>query len=159
CYFNSQFRSSLLLHESSRSRCRTLLDGQHLRPVYMSLPGRLKFLAVNTVVFFLCCLFHGSPGLAQQAGGVAPSGPQVRMVRAVIGAKGENRNGTYAMTDRRTTFYIPDDHEVIVYFEWEGPQGKHHCEGSVRGPNGEFASMSSFDYNAMQSRFGGYWKI
>ena len=90
---------------------------------------------------------------------MAPSGPQVRMVRGVVGAKGEPRNGTYVMTDRRTTFYVPDDREVVVYFEWEGPQGRHHCEASVRGPNGEFTTMSSFDYTAAQPRFGGYWKM
>ncbi|HXH65893.1 MAG TPA: serine protease [Candidatus Limnocylindrales bacterium] len=81
------------------------------------------------------------------------------MVRAVLGAKGEQRNGSYVVTDRRTTFYIPEDREVIVYFEWEGPTGKHHCEGSVRGPHGEFAVMSSFDYTSTQGRFAGYWKM
>jgi hypothetical protein len=81
------------------------------------------------------------------------------MIRAVLGAKGEQRNGSYVVTDRRTTFYIPEDREVIVYFEWEGPTGKHHCEGSVRGPHGEFSVMSNFDYTATQARFAGYWKM
>ena len=124
------------------SRCKTLF------------PGRASILTLALIV-----LRPAGPLHAQQAGGVAPSGPQVRMVRAVVGAKGEPRNGTYVMTDRRTTFYIPDDREVVVYFEWEGPQGRHHCEASVRGPNGEFTTMSSFDYNATQPRFGGYWKM
>jgi Trypsin-like peptidase domain len=124
------------------SRCKTLI------------PVRVNILALAFCVFSFAATVY-----AQQAGGVAPSGPQVRMVRAVVGAKGEPRNGTYVMTDRRTTFYIPDDREVVVYFEWEGPQGRHHCEASVRGPNGEFTTMSSFDYNATQPRFGGYWKM
>jgi hypothetical protein len=122
--------------------------------------SRKRFLTTLHFLFALMTLFACPLRLcAQQAGGVAPSGPQVRMVRAVVGAKGEVRNGTYVMTDRRTTFYVPDDREVVVYFEWEGPQGKHHCEASAKGPNGEFSTMSSFDYNAAQPRFGGYWKM
>jgi hypothetical protein len=34
---------------------------------------------------------------AQQAGGVTPGGSQVRLVRSVVGAKGEERNGSYVM--------------------------------------------------------------
>jgi hypothetical protein len=55
-------------------------------------------------------------------------------------------------------FYIPEDREVIVYFEWEGPKGNHHCEGMVKGPSGQFATMTSFEY-ATQPRFAGYWKM
>ena len=95
----------------------------------------------------------------QQAGGVAAAGAPVRLVRALVGAKGEPRNGTFVMTEPRATFYAPQDKEVIVYFEWEGSKGTHHCEGSVNGPGGEFASMSSFDYVAQQSRFAGFWKV
>jgi hypothetical protein len=96
---------------------------------------------------------------AQQAGGVAPTGSTIRVVRAQTGAKGEARNGTFFMTEPRSTFYAPDDKDVIVYFEWEGSKGVHHCEGSVHGPNGEFATMSSFDYTATQPRFAGFWKV
>ncbi|MGC1415638.1 MAG: serine protease [Candidatus Acidiferrum sp.] len=63
------------------------------------------------------------------------------------------------MSDPRTTFFVPDDRQVIVYFEWEAPLGKHHCEGTLRGPNGQLAVMSSFDYPATQPRFGGFWTI
>jgi hypothetical protein len=97
--------------------------------------------------------------VAQQAGGVAPSGPPVQLVRALVGAKGEARNGTFFMTEPRSVFYAPEDKEVIVYFEWESPKGVHHCEGSVHRPGGEFATMSSFDYVATQPRFAGFWKV
>ena len=63
------------------------------------------------------------------------------------------------MSAPRTTFFVPDDRQVIVYFEWEAPLGKHHCEGTLRGPNGQLAVMSSFDYPATQPRFGGFWTI
>jgi S1-C subfamily serine protease len=96
---------------------------------------------------------------AQQTGGVAPGNSQVRLVRAVVGAKGESRNGGFVMTEARSVFYAPEDREVIVYFEWEGAKGVHDCEGSVHGPGGELANMSSFDYVATQPRFAGFWKV
>jgi hypothetical protein len=114
--------------------------------------------AVLTVSILLL-LSHSAPARAQQAGGLAAAGPQVHVVRSVVGARGEARNGTFVMTEPRTTFYVPDDREVIVYFEWEGAKGVHHCEGSVRGPNNEFSTMSSFDYTAAQARFAGFWKV
>jgi trypsin-like peptidase len=103
-------------------------------------------------------LFSYPTAFAQQIGGAA-IGSQVRVVRALVGAKAEARNGAFVMTEPRSTFYAPEDREVIVYFEWEGPKGVHHCEGSVHGPGGESASMSSFDYIATQPRFGGFWRV
>jgi|HubBroStandDraft_6_1064221.scaffolds.fasta_scaffold176087_1 hypothetical protein len=124
-------------------------------------PRLIRFLSLQCSLFAFTFLLlaNSAPLFAQQAGGVAASAPQVRLVRGVVGAKGEQRNGGFVMTEPRSTFYVPDDREVIVYFVWEGVVGKHHCEGTVRGPNGQFANMSSFDYNAGQPRFAGYWKV
>jgi hypothetical protein len=77
----------------------------------------------------------------------------------VAGTKGETRGGNYVILDPRTSFYMPDDRQVIVYFEWEASKGTHHCEGSLKGPNGQLAVMSSFDYPATQTKFGGFWTI
>lgn len=94
-----------------------------------------------------------------QAPGGGVAGQQVRLVRTIVGAKAESRNGAYLITDRRTAFYVPDDREVIVYFEWEGPRRKHHCEANARGPQGAFTVMSSFDYDSALPRFAGHWKM
>lgn len=103
-----------------------------------------------------CLAVFDSHALARpQAGGVSAAGPRVRMVRSVAGSKGEQRGGSYVILDPRTKFYVPDDRQVIVYFEWEAPKGTHHCEGTVKGPNGQLALMSSFDYPATQAKFGG----
>jgi S1-C subfamily serine protease len=108
----------------------------------------------------LCGFLLNSTALsAQQAGGVQAAGPKVRMVRSVAGTKGETRGGSYVILDPRTTFYVPDDRQVIVYFEWEAARGTHHCEGTVKGPNGQLAVMSSFDYPATQTKFGGFWTM
>src|SRR6266851_5515970 len=111
--------------------------------------------------FSLLCgfLFNGTALGAQQGGGVQAAGPRVRMVRSVAGTKGEPRGGSYVILDPRTTFYVPDDRQVIVYFEWEAAKGTHHCEGTVKGPNGQLAVMSSFDYLATQTKFGGFWTM
>jgi S1-C subfamily serine protease len=81
------------------------------------------------------------------------------MVRSVAGTKGEPHGGSFVMADPRNTFFVPDDRQIIVYFEWEAPRGNHHCEGMLRGPNGQLAVMSSFDYPATEARFGGFWTI
>ena len=94
-----------------------------------------------------------------QAGGVPASGPRVKMVRSVAGTKGDSRGGSFVIADPRTTFFVPDDRQIIVYFEWEAPRGTHHCEGTLHGPSGQLAVMQSFDYPATQARFGGFWKI
>src|SRR5712691_1459849 len=109
---------------------------------------------------FVCGFaFNGTVVKARQAGGVQAAGPKVRMVRSVAGSRGETRGGNYVILDPRTTFYVPDDRQVIVYFEWEAPKGTHHCEGSVKGPSGQLAVMSSFDYPAAQTKFGGFWTM
>jgi hypothetical protein len=76
-----------------------------------------------------------------------------------VEAKGEQRNGTFVVTEPRPTFYVPEDREVTVYFEREGSKGIHHREGSVRGPDGQFTTMSSFDNTATQPRFAGFWHV
>jgi len=96
---------------------------------------------------------------AQQAGGVQASGPRVKVIRTVTGTKGAAKGSVFVMADPRNQFYVPDDRQVIVYFEWEAPVGNHHCEGTLRGPSGQLAVMSSFDYPATQTKFGGYWTI
>ena len=115
----------------------------------------------KTLLFAVACglIFIGPAIGAPQAGGVPAAGPKVRMVRSVAGTKGETRGGNYVVLDPRTTFYMPDDRQVTVYFEWEAAKGTHHCEGSLKGPNGQLAVMSSFDYPATQTRFGGFWTI
>lgn len=128
-------------------------------PCQLARLAKFSMVKFQLFAFIFLLLANCLPLFAQQAGGVAPSAPQVRLIRGVAGAKGEQRNGGFVMTEPRSTFYVPDDREVIVYFVWEGVIGKHHCEGTVRGPNGQFANMSSFDYNAAQPRFAGYWKV
>jgi Trypsin-like peptidase domain len=94
------------------------------------------------------------------SGGGVPTGKsRFRVVRSISGTAGAQENGSYIIRDPRTTFHIPQDHRVIVYFEWEGPLGPHRFEGVWKSPDGKITSVSDFDYDAKQVRFGGYWDM
>ncbi|MGH9712987.1 MAG: trypsin-like peptidase domain-containing protein [Candidatus Acidiferrales bacterium] len=95
----------------------------------------------------------------QSGGGVQASQPKFRVVRSISGSEGIQQGGTYVIRDPRTVFYLPQDHRVIVYFEWEGPPGLHHFEGIWKGPGGRSTSISDFDYEAKERRFGAYWEM
>jgi hypothetical protein len=96
--------------------------------------------------------------VAQSAGGPAGSS-DFRVVRSISGASGEKQNGIFLVRDSRSVFHIPQDHTVVVYFEWEGPLGLHHFEGVWKGPGSRTISISDYDYEAKQRRFGGHWDM
>jgi S1-C subfamily serine protease len=100
----------------------------------------------------------GQPVVRSTGGGPAGSS-NFLVVRSVSGASGEKQNGIFFVRDRRTVFHIPQDHTVVVYFEWEGPLGLHHFEGVWKGPGGKTISVSDFDYEAKERRFGGHWDM
>ena len=98
-------------------------------------------------------------GQTPAAGGVQGNEPKFRLVRSVAGSKGSEQGGRYIIEDPRTVFYIPEDREVIVYFEWDGPLGPHHFEGLWKNSEGKALMVSDFNYEAKQKRFGGYWTL
>jgi S1-C subfamily serine protease len=63
------------------------------------------------------------------------------------------------MQDPRTIFYLPEDHQVIVYMEWDGPVGNHHIEGFWKNPDGKVVALSDFSYDAKDKRFGAFWPL
>jgi S1-C subfamily serine protease len=48
---------------------------------------------------------------------------------------------------------------VTVYFEWDGPVGRHQFEALWKNPEGKVVAISEFKYEATQKRFGGYWTL
>lgn len=120
----------------------------------------------------LALLWHASDALAliqaeqersqpiqQSRGGVQAAEPRFRIVRSVSGSKGFNRAGQFIIEDPRTVFHVPEDQQVIVYFEWEGPLGSHQFEGLWKNPEGKVVVISDFEYEATNKRFGGYWTL
>lgn len=94
-----------------------------------------------------------------RAGGVPAAQPKFRLLRSISGSKGEEKGGQFVLQDPRTVFYIPDDRQVIGYFEWEGAPGSHDFEGTWKNPQGRVAVVSSFTYEARQKRFAAYWTL
>lgn len=122
----------------------------------MSNSLRLR-LATEIGASFVCLLSFGGQACLGQGGGTQAGGPKFRLVRSVSGSKGTPQGSRFSMEDPRSVFYIPSDHQVIVYMEWDGPIGKHHLEGFWRNPAGKVTVMNDFDYEAKTTRFGAYW--
>jgi hypothetical protein len=100
--------------------------------------------------------------VAAQANGTAPAQdqtPQFRVLRSVTGSKGEPHDNDLTITDPRSVFHLPEDKQVIVFFEWEGPKGLHHFQGTWRSPDGKASSVSDFQYVAQETHFRGYWTL
>lgn len=94
-----------------------------------------------------------------QAGG-APTAPAtpLRLVKSLSGTKGEIRDGRFVILDPRNTFRLPEDANVVVYFEWLGTPGKHLMVGTWRGP-ANTSTTSSFEYVATDRSFSAYWEL
>ena len=129
------------------------------RPIAPGLVALLLFLAHPVSSGFRAQNPQGANPPAQAAGGVQAGEPKFRIIRSVSGTKGSQKGISYVVEDPRTVFYIPEDHQVIVYFEWEGPPGMHHLEGVWKNPEGKVVLLSDFDYQASQRRFGAYWAL
>ncbi len=101
----------------------------------------------------------GTSQATAQQGGVAAAEPRFHLVRSIAGPRGVERDGRFVVEDARSTFYVPADKQVVIYFEWDGPIGPHHVEGFWKGPGGKTVIFSEFTYEAKQKRFGAYWQL
>jgi hypothetical protein len=103
------------------------------------------------------------PGAAGQgAAAVTPQAPQAtlfRVVRSTSGSKGHVAGSSFIVEDPRTVFRVPDDRQVIVHLEWEGPAGAHRMEGLWRNPEGRVSTISEFAHTSAGKRFGAYWEL
>jgi hypothetical protein len=105
---------------------------------------------------------HTAVAAAQTAGlaggaATAPASP-LRLVRTLSGTQGEMRDGRFVILDPRTSFRLPEDAKIVVYFEWLGAPGKHLMVGTWRGP-GNTSTSSSFEYVAPNRSFSAYWEL
>jgi len=63
------------------------------------------------------------------------------------------------MEDPRAQFQAGKDRQVLVLFEWQGPTGRHHCEGAWKDPSGRVVFTSTAEVDARTPRFGVYWGL
>jgi hypothetical protein len=103
------------------------------------------------LVVFLTAV-AASPATAQSSG-------RYHLVRSVSGSRGTPQGQRFVVEDPRTTFQAGKDRQVLVLFEWQGPAGRHHCEGSWRDPGGRVVFTSTGDIDASGPRFGVYWGL
>ncbi len=82
-----------------------------------------------------------------------------RLIRSTSGSKEITKDEQYIIQDPRTVFRVPDDHQIIVVFEWEGPPGLHHLQGSWVDPSGNAESVGNVDIQALGSKFQCSWTL
>src|SRR2546425_709855 len=92
----------------------------------------------------LVCTALASPsGAAPRS--ETPGGQRFRLLRSLSGTKGQESGGRFVIEDPRAVFQIPEDKQIIVYFEWQGPPGLHHIECSWKNPEARVVSSSTLD--------------
>ncbi len=120
----------------------------------------ILFTCSGACLFRIGSVYAQTTNPTQSTSGAARSGdPRFRIIRSVSGTKIHEESGRFEVEDARSVFYIPADKEVVVYFTWDGPAGKHHFEGVWHDPSGKVTLISVFDYEATATRFGGYFKL
>ena len=68
------------------------------------------------------------------------------------------RSARYVILDPRTEFFVPEDTQIVISFEWLGPAGQHRLSGTWRGPRGT-TTTTEIDYTAVDRQFGAYWTL
>jgi hypothetical protein len=96
---------------------------------------------------------------ASQASAAPPQAPVYRVLRSTSGSKGHVAGQSYVIDDPRTVFRVPEDRQVIVHFEWEGPAGRHRLEGLWRNPDGRVSTISDFTHESRGGRIAAYWEL
>ncbi|HXX19197.1 MAG TPA: trypsin-like peptidase domain-containing protein [Candidatus Acidoferrum sp.] len=116
---------------------------------------------IGAAILMLSAVVPMGAASPQQAGGAQkPEHPaQFRVVRSMCGSKGVTHGSEYQLQDQRNTFHVPGDHQIVVYFEWEGPPGAHHAVGSWRSPDGRVVLNSEFDLSSPSTHYIGTWTL
>ena len=112
------------------------------------------------LILLASCIVPGVAAARQQ--GVDKARSQTssfRLIRSISGSKETTNGERYVIEDPRTVFYVPGDNKVIVVFEWEGPSGIHHFQGSWVDPSGKIVSIGNVDIQAPGSEFSCSWTL
>jgi hypothetical protein len=121
----------------------------------------MAYLRFATLVIFAFISFHAEAvSFCQTAQSSSPdSGARFRVTRSICGSKGSQQHGRFMIEDPRSVFSIPQDRQVIVYFELEGPIGMHRIEGFWKSPSGKIATISDFNYESQEKKFSANWTL
>lgn len=84
---------------------------------------------------------------------------QFQVVKVLCGTKGELQGAKFVMEDQRTVFHVPQDHEIVIAFEWQGTPGTHHAVGTWISPDGKAALTSDFEMHSDTTFYVGTWTL
>lgn len=116
--------------------------------------------AILATLLTAAFLIVAAQGAAQgPAGAVSAAPARLSLLRSVSGTESTLQGDQLIIHDPRTSFYLPDDKKVIVYFEWEGTPGRHQFEGLWKDPRGKVVAVADFEYEAKKERFAAYWEL
>lgn len=110
----------------------------------------LTTVVLSTVVFFSVGLCVGWNQISKA---------QFRIVRSICGSSGSQESDRFVVRDPRSIFYLPEDKQVVVYLELEGPVGSHRLEGFWKNPAGKVASLSDFSYTSKERVFSSHFTL
>ena len=96
---------------------------------------------------------------AQPEGVAQTSQSKFRLSRSISGSKGHEQAGRYIVDDPRTVFKVPDDRQVIVYLEFEGPVGLHEFEGHWKNPADKLVAVSNFKLEVRGKMCSGFFTL
>lgn len=82
-----------------------------------------------------------------------------RLINSVSGSKEVTKNAQEAIVDPRTVFHVPEDNQIVVVFQLEGPTGAHHLEGRWRNPEGKIVSVGDVDMQTYTPKFFCYFSL
>ena len=121
----------------------------------------ITFCRFAALVTFAFIAYQAEAGNSFQAAQISnpDSGPRFRVTRSICGSRGLQQQGRLMIEDPRSVFSIPQDRQVIVYFELEGPIGMHRIEGFWKSPSGKIATISDFNYESRERRFSANWTL
>jgi hypothetical protein len=117
--------------------------------------GRALVAGCPVLAAALLLFARGAAGIDQAAPATSPKG--LRFIRSVSGTKGVQKGALYEIEDARSSFSLPEDHQVTVYFEWEGEPGLYHFEGRWKDPTGHVVLVAPTEYLAKTRLFGVRW--
>lgn len=95
----------------------------------------------------------------QQTGNSQTAASPFRLISSTSGGKEATRGNQEVIADPRTVFHLPEDKQVFVVFELEGPLGAHHLQGRWRDPTGKIVSVGDGDMQTNTPRFFCYWSL
>lgn len=74
--------------------------------------------------------------------GLSFSADAPRLLRSLSGPSGKTVDNQFVLDEIRNRFVYPNDHSLVIYFQWEASPGDHVLTGIWKQPDGRVASIS-----------------